>query len=261
MLGDADGAVEAFLRRDAAEECEVRRLDRLGHQQRCWQAVMNGAHPICLRQRPSLRIGDRNHRYRGKCVEHRLMLRQIEPAVQRGRKRRRLTREQGERIIIEMAMQKIEIGRRAKNPLEHHHVQRIGIAHRTVKPQRPGPDGFEPGRSHRIPAGEQRHLVAERDQFFRQPGHHALGAAIQLRRDSFGQRRNLCDMHRRTLEFFDEFSPADTDNVGDRKNIGLWKELNFAAQMELFARWSVFTKAPKISRVPAAAVRMRFSER
>ena len=46
MLRDADGAVDALFRRDAAEEREIGRLDRFRHQQPRRQAVMDGAHPI-----------------------------------------------------------------------------------------------------------------------------------------------------------------------------------------------------------------------
>jgi hypothetical protein len=103
------------------------------------QAVMNRAHPARLRERPPLRIGDRDHRHRGECRKDRLMLRQIEPAVQCRDEWCRLAREQREWIVVQVEMQKIEIGPPLPHALQHQHVQRIGVAHRTVEPQRARP--------------------------------------------------------------------------------------------------------------------------
>jgi len=108
MLRDADGAVDAFLRRDAAEEREIAGLDRLRRQEPRREPMMNRAHPMRLRQRPPLRIRDRHHRHRLKSVEHRLVLRQVEPTMQRGHERRRLPRKQREGIIVEVEVEEIE---------------------------------------------------------------------------------------------------------------------------------------------------------
>ena len=67
-LAMLDRAVDALLRRDAAEEREIAGFDRLRRQQMFRQAVMDRAHPARLRQRPPLRIGDRNDRHRGEVV-------------------------------------------------------------------------------------------------------------------------------------------------------------------------------------------------
>ena len=55
--------------------------------------------------------------------------------------------------------------------------------------------GDELGRRPRIAAGEQRHLVAEADEFFREPGDDPLGAAIEPRRYGFAQGSDLGDAH------------------------------------------------------------------
>ena len=47
-----------------------------------------------------------------------------------------------------------------------------------------------------VPAGKERHLVAERDQFLREPRHDTFGAAIKLGRNRFRQRCNLRNVHR-----------------------------------------------------------------
>ncbi len=92
-------------------------------------------------------------------------------------------------------MEKIELGGALIDPLEHHDMQRVRIAHRAVEPQRARPYRVELRRGHRVAAGKERDLVAERDQFFRQPRHDTFGPAIKLGRDRFRQRRDLGDMH------------------------------------------------------------------
>jgi hypothetical protein len=102
----------------------------------------------------------------------------------------------GEWIIVEVEMQEIELGRTLIDPLQHHHVQRVGIAHGTIEPQSARPTGIEPRARHRVAAGKQRDFVAERNQLLGQPRHHALSPAIQLRRHRFRQRGDLRNMHR-----------------------------------------------------------------
>ena len=244
MLRDADGAIDALFRRDAAEEGEITRLDRLRHQKPLGQAVMHGAHPVRLRQRPPLRIGDRHHRHRVEGVEHRLMLGQIEPAVQRGHERRRLAREQRERIIVEMKMQDVEIARALIDALQHHHVQRVGIAHRAVEPQRPRPHRFELRRGLRIAAGEQRDLVAERDQFLGEPRHDPFGSTIKLRRHRLRQRGDLRNMHRidlsRVVPVWISPSPRD---------IATQRQQRTRAEIFQFRRGTYFSQIVELFRV------------
>jgi len=52
-----------------------------------------------------------------------------------GDKWRRLTGKQGERIVIEMKVQHIEIMSPLANSLEHGHMQRIGVADRAIETQ------------------------------------------------------------------------------------------------------------------------------
>ena len=123
------------------------------------------------------------------------MLGQIKAAVQSGGEWRRLPGKQGERIIVEMKMQKIELAGTLIDALEHQHVQRVGIADRTIEPQCTRPYGFEPRRGDGIPAGEERYFVAECDQFLREPRHDALGSPIKLGRDRLRQGCDLGNMH------------------------------------------------------------------
>ena len=48
----------------------------------------------------------------------------------------------------------------------------------------------------RIPACEQRHVMPQAYQFIDQPRYHPLGAAIELGRNTFGQRRYLGNSYR-----------------------------------------------------------------
>ena len=92
-------------------------------------------------------------------------------------------------------MDEIELGGALIDPLEHDHMQRIGIADRTIEPQCTRPYRVELRRCHRAAAGKQRYLMAERNQPLRQPRNDPLGPAIKLGRDRFRQRRDLGDMH------------------------------------------------------------------
>ena len=89
------------------------------------------------------------------------MLRQVKSAMERGHKWCGLTGKQGERIVIEMKVQQIEIMSPVANSLEHRHMQRIGVADRAVQTQCLRPTWFQVGRSSRIAACEQDHFMPE----------------------------------------------------------------------------------------------------
>jgi hypothetical protein len=98
-----------------------------------------------------------------------LMLRQVKPAMERGDEWCRLTGKQGERIVVEMEVQQIEIASPLAISLEHGHVQCIWVADRAVQTQGLRPTCFQVGRSLRIAAREQDDFMPKRDQFVRQP--------------------------------------------------------------------------------------------
>ncbi|MGY4291235.1 hypothetical protein ACVWXO_010501 [Bradyrhizobium sp. LM2.7] len=81
------------------------------------------------------------------------------------------------------------------HPFQHHHVQRVRIAHGTVEPECPRPQSIQLRGCPRIAAGEQRYIVSQGNQLFRQPMHHPLGAAIKLGWNSLRQRSYLRDAH------------------------------------------------------------------
>jgi hypothetical protein len=130
-------------------------------------------------------------------MEHRLVLWKVQPAVQRGQERRRLPAEQRPRIIIEMEVQEVEFLIVAFLPhaLQHHHVQRVGIADGSVEAQRLRPGRIEFCRRLRVAAGEQRDVVSQRYEFLGQPVHHPFGAAVEFGWNSLRQRRDLRDAH------------------------------------------------------------------
>jgi hypothetical protein len=121
----------------------------------------------------------------------------IESAVQRGQERRRCAAEQRERPVDQVDVQHVELMRAAIHLLQHHHMRRKGVAQRTAEAQRARQHRLECHRGDRIAAGEQRHVVTEIDEFFCQIRNDPLGSAVELRRNCFGQRRDLGDSHDR----------------------------------------------------------------
>ena len=95
---------------------------------------------------------------------------------------------------IDVEMQDIEFRHPLGDPVQHDDVVRQGIVN-AVEPERAGHDRGELRLGARIAAGEQGHIMALGDQFFRQPRYHAFGAAIKARRNAFHQWRNLCNLH------------------------------------------------------------------
>src|SRR5262245_62346964 len=157
--------------------------------------MVNGANPSCAGNGAALRVRNRDHRYRGKSREEHLMLRQVEPAMQRGDEWCRLAGKQGKRIIIEMKVQQIELVSPLANALEHGHVQRIRVADRAVQTQCLRPTCLQLGGGFRIAAREQDDVMSERDELVGQPRNNTLRAAIELRRNGLGQRGYLRDLH------------------------------------------------------------------
>src|SRR5260370_35090837 len=109
------------------------------------------------------------------------MLRQVEPAMHGGDERRGLTREDREREVVEMEMQDVELTGAAANLLQHRYVQRHGVAHRIVQPQRTRPHWLELGRWLRVAAGEHRDIVAEFPALLGTQRNDALRAPVSVR--------------------------------------------------------------------------------
>ncbi len=83
-------------------------------------------------------------------------------------------------------MEEVEVVDPQRDVLQHGHVQRVGVAHRPVEAQRPWPRCHELGAGDGVAAGEQRYVVTQLHQRFREPRDHPLGATVQFRGDGFG---------------------------------------------------------------------------
>ena len=160
-LGNPNGAIDRFLRRDAPQKRQITRPYGLRGEQMRGQAVVDRLDPAGLRHRPPLGIRNRYHRHRRKRCEHRLVLGQIEAAVQSRDEGRRLAREQRKRIVVQMEMHDVEVVGLAPNLLQHRHVQSHRVPNRTVETQSARPDCFELRGGVGISAGEQRDVVSE----------------------------------------------------------------------------------------------------
>src|SRR5438876_289199 len=131
-LGYPDRLINSLFRRNAAEKGKVGRRYGLWRQKPFRQAVVNGADPAGASNGPPLGVRNRDHWDRGKGREDHLVLRQVESAMERGDEWCRLTGKQGERIVIEMKVQQIEIRSPLADSLEHGHMQRIRVADRAL---------------------------------------------------------------------------------------------------------------------------------
>jgi len=82
-----------------------------------------------------------------------------------------------------MEVQKVEffIVTFSSYALQHHHMQRVGIADGSVEAQCPRPRRVKFRRGLGIAAGEQRDIVSQRYQFLGEPVYHPFGATIKLR--------------------------------------------------------------------------------
>ena len=103
--------------------------------------------------------------------------------------------EQREMELVDMEVQDVEVVGALAHAVQHQHVIGDRIADAGVEPQRRGHAGHQIGRRDRIAAREQRHVMAERHQFFGQVGNDPLGAAIKPWGNALHQRRDLRDFH------------------------------------------------------------------
>ena len=104
------------------------------------------------------------------------------------------TGDEGKVQIVGMKMQDVEFERRSTNFLELLHVVRQRVVHlRQPERLRSASNQFRGG--FRIAAGEERHLMSLPHQFLGQIGNDPFSSAIELRRNTFHQWRNLGDFH------------------------------------------------------------------
>jgi hypothetical protein len=97
--------------------------------------------------------------------------------------------------VISMEMYDIEPRRLRGDPIEHDHMVDQGIEDRRIETQGLRANRFEPRGRLGIAAGEESHVMAAANQFFREVGNHALRAAVEARRTGLMQRSNLRNSH------------------------------------------------------------------
>jgi hypothetical protein len=100
----------------------------------------------------------------------------------------------GEGEIVDMRMENVEFIRMPHYFLGHGQVGSDGIL-AIGEPEGLSAAGYQAGGSAGISAGEEGDLVPHGYQGFGQVMDDALGAPIELRRNAFGKRRNLCYAH------------------------------------------------------------------
>jgi hypothetical protein len=97
---------------------------------------------------------------------------------------------------VYVAVDDIEFGGPVSDVVQQHRLRCNGINVRTGQAQGARPDGNKTTSSGRISTREERDFVAEPNELLGQPRNDTLGTAIELRRNAFSKRRNLCDTHK-----------------------------------------------------------------
>src|SRR5262249_41851096 len=126
--GELDGAIGAFLRRDAADERQVAttRLE-CGLIEMLGDPMMDGGHKVGVGNRPPLRIRDRHQRHIAETNVKRLEIGQVLPAVQGGHCPLRLRAKERKMKLIDMKVKKVEVLGGCAHTVEHEHVIRNDV--------------------------------------------------------------------------------------------------------------------------------------
>ncbi len=128
--GDADRAVRALFRRDAAKEGEIAILaSDLGRQQVGGQAVINCACPIHRGHRQPLVIGNGNQAVVGKGLVERDQVRKVEPPVQGRDAPPDNVLEERHVDEVDMEMERVELICALSHCLKQHYMIGYGVAH------------------------------------------------------------------------------------------------------------------------------------
>src|SRR6201987_3829017 len=120
----------------------------------------------------------------------------VESAMHGGHEGHAEPTEQRKGQPVDVRVDHVEVSRALGDRLQQHGAGGIWIDALPPETQRARPHGmklaFRPG----VAAREQRDVVTELDQLIHQPRHDPLRAAVELRRDAFGQGSKLSDAHR-----------------------------------------------------------------
>jgi hypothetical protein len=124
---DVDGAIDAFLRRNTAEERQIATGARAELQLAVRQAVIDGADPILIGNRIALCVGHGDERQIVELAVERDDFWQIEPAVQRGHVRNRQAPGNREMQRRDVKVDDIELVRALRDLFDQEQVQRERI--------------------------------------------------------------------------------------------------------------------------------------
>jgi len=158
--------------------------------------MQDGADPVGEGQGRPLVIGDRDQRILRPLPIDPGEVFQVQATVQGGQGLVRQILEHREVDHVGVEVDDIEPVGLTPHGRQHRHVGgEVGLQGRGIQPNGLITHHHQLRLGSGFSAGEQRHLVTKIDQGVRQVRHHALGAAIEPRRHSFVQGRNLGDLH------------------------------------------------------------------
>jgi hypothetical protein len=117
-------------------------------------------------------------------------------------------------------MNHVEIPRPLGDSFEQQGAGSVRIGPLPAQTERAGPYWVKLAACPGIAAREERDVVAELDQFVNQPGDYPLGAAVEFRRDAFGQGSELSDTHR-GCPLVEVRAQHDHDDCGSEEGNGV----------------------------------------
>ena len=157
--------------------------------------MIDGTHKVRVRDRLALRVGDRHQRHVAESDIERLEIVQVLPAV-KGRhgpvghrpKQRKMK-------LVDVEVKNVKFLGVFPHAVEHQHVIRNRVTNIVVETQRHGYARHQMGAGNGVPAGEQRHFVAQSDQLIGEIRDDSLASAIKPRRHALHERRDLRNFH------------------------------------------------------------------
>jgi hypothetical protein len=131
--------------------------------------MVNGPQPVRRRQGQAVVVGDRDQGRLPKAVDDGRQVRRIESIVDRRQVRNAEPVEQWQMHPIDVAVHDVEIGGDLGYRVQLHGIRGERVGPRPAETNRARHDGDECTSGERVAACEQRHVMPECDQLFRQP--------------------------------------------------------------------------------------------
>ena len=159
------------------------------------QAMGDRREPVRMRRAPALCVRDRNERRVAQNVQQRAQVAAADYAMQRRDRRHVQAARERQMQRLGMKVNDVEFVGARGHAFELRDVMDERVRNLAVVPQRARAARHERGRSGRIGAREQRHLVAARDERLGQVVDDPLGGAVTRGRHAFVERGNLGNTH------------------------------------------------------------------